>query len=128
MYAIVGAEEDPLSSWNDGAVKTTIITFVENVTKEGSANFVPPAERVGAFDNDRMLQAEQPVYFQFQFALDRVKALTLQHPEWKQKQPLKALDEANAKGRMVVNMKHDWKRIFPFEAESTGNPAMEFMR
>jgi phosphoglycolate phosphatase-like HAD superfamily hydrolase len=83
--------EDPLPSWNDGAVKTSIVTFVERVTKEGSADFVPPAERIAAFDNDGTLWAEQPIYFQVQFALDRVKALAPKHPEWKDKQPFKAL-------------------------------------
>ena len=39
----------------------------------------------------------------------------------------KALDEANAKGWTVVDMKRDWKWIFPFESESAGSPTMEIM-
>ena len=75
--------QDPLPSWNDGAPKKAIVAFVEKVTKEGSPDFVPPAERIATFDNDGTLWGEQPMYFQFLFALDRVKALAPQHPEWK---------------------------------------------
>jgi hypothetical protein len=95
---VVSSSEDPLPSWNDGAVKTNIISFVEKVTKEGSSDFVPPAERIATFDNDGTLWAEQPIYFQVQFALDRVKALAPKHPEWKEKQPFKALLAGDMKG------------------------------
>jgi hypothetical protein len=74
---------DPLPSWNDTAPKQSIISFVEKVTKEGASDFVPPAERIAVFDNDGTLWAEQPMYFQLLFALDRIKALAPQHPEWK---------------------------------------------
>src|SRR6478609_8003868 len=82
---------DPLSSWNDTAPKQAILAFVEKVTKEGSPDFVPGPERIATFDNDGTLWAEQPIYFQLRFALDRVKALAPQHPEWKKKQPFKKL-------------------------------------
>ena len=78
---------DPLPSWNDGTAKQSIVDFVAKVTKEGSPDFVPPAERIATFDNDGTLWAEQPMYFQFLFAIDRVKALAPQHPEWKDKEP-----------------------------------------
>ena len=78
---------DPLPSWNDTVSKKAIVAFVEKVTKEGSPDFVPVAERIATFDNDGTLWAEQPIYFQFQFALDRVKAMAQQHPEWKTKEP-----------------------------------------
>ena len=91
------AIDDPLTSWNEGAAKSSIVSFVEKVTKEGSADFIPPAERIAVFDNDGTLWAEQPIYFQVQFALDRVKALAPQHPEWKDKQPFKALLEGDKK-------------------------------
>jgi phosphoglycolate phosphatase-like HAD superfamily hydrolase len=89
------AQGDPLPSWNNGAVKQRIIGFVDKVTSDGGADFVPPAERIAVFDNDGTLWAEQPVYFQVQFALDRVKALAPKHPEWKQKQSFKALLEGD---------------------------------
>jgi hypothetical protein len=70
---------DPLPSWNDGAVKQSIVAFVQAVTTEGGVKFVPPAERIAVFDNDGTLWAEHPMYFQLLFALDRVKALAPQH-------------------------------------------------
>src|SRR5262245_53714571 len=82
---------DPLPSWNDTASKKAIITFVEKVTRKGSPDFVPPAERIATFDNDGTLWAEQPFYFQLRFALDRVKALAPSHPEWKTKEPFNKL-------------------------------------
>lgn len=85
------AQSDPLPSWNDGPVKTSITDFVARVTTQGSADFVPPAERIATFDNDGTLWCEQPMYFQLAFALDRVKALAPQHPEWKTKQPFRAV-------------------------------------
>jgi phosphoglycolate phosphatase-like HAD superfamily hydrolase len=82
---------DPLPSWNDGKARQAIIAFVDRVTRQGSPDFVPPAERIATFDNDGTLWAEQPVYFQLLFALDRVKALAPQHPEWKEKEPFASL-------------------------------------
>jgi phosphoglycolate phosphatase-like HAD superfamily hydrolase len=82
---------DPLPSWNGGAAKEAVVSFVAKVTTEGTADFVPPAERIATFDNDGTLWAEQPVYFQFQFALDRVKELAPLHPEWATKEPFKSL-------------------------------------
>lgn len=81
---------DPLSSWNDGKAKQAIAEFVAKVSKKGSPDYVPPTERIATFDNDGTLWAEQPMYFQLFFALDRVKALAPKHPEWKEKQPFKA--------------------------------------
>ena len=82
---------DPLPSWNEGATKKAIVEFVGKVTQEGAPSFVAPAERIATFDNDGTLWAEQPMYFQLLFALDRVKALAPQHPEWKTKEPFASL-------------------------------------
>jgi phosphoglycolate phosphatase-like HAD superfamily hydrolase len=82
---------DPLPSWNDTSPKQAIIEFVEKVTKEGSPDFVPVPERIATFDNDGTLWSEQPMYVQLQFAIDRVKALAPQHPEWKDQEPFASL-------------------------------------
>jgi phosphoglycolate phosphatase-like HAD superfamily hydrolase len=81
---------DPLPSWNNGATKKAITDFVARVTTQDGADFVPPEQRIATFDNDGTLWAEQPIYFQAAFALDRVKAMAPQHPEWKSRQPFKA--------------------------------------
>jgi phosphoglycolate phosphatase-like HAD superfamily hydrolase len=93
--ARVLAQIDPLPSWNEGAAKTSVTDFVARVTKEGSADFVAVPERIATFDNDGTLWTEQPYYFQLAFALDRIKAMAPQHPEWKTKQPFKALLEGD---------------------------------
>jgi phosphoglycolate phosphatase-like HAD superfamily hydrolase len=87
----VAQSADPLPSWNGGRAKQAILTFVANVTKEGSPGFVPVAERIATFDNDGTLWAEQPVYFQLLFGIDRIKELAPQHPEWKDKEPFKSV-------------------------------------
>jgi phosphoglycolate phosphatase-like HAD superfamily hydrolase len=87
----------PLPSWNDGATKQAILDFVAAVTREGSPDFVPPAERIATFDNDGTLWVEHPMYTQLAFALDRVKTLAPQHPEWKDTQPFKAALEGDMK-------------------------------
>jgi phosphoglycolate phosphatase-like HAD superfamily hydrolase len=87
----VASAADPLPSWNDTAAKSAIITFVEHVTSPQSPGFVPPEQRIATFDHDGTLWAEQPIYFQFQFAIDRIKALAPDHPEWKTKEPYKSL-------------------------------------
>jgi len=77
------------------------MAFVERVTKQGSPDFVPAAERIATFDNDGTLWAEQPIYFQLAFALDRVKALAPQHPEWKDKEPFASLFKGDLKGALA---------------------------
>jgi hypothetical protein len=96
--AVISGAQDPLPSWNDGPAKKAITAFVYDVTREGSPNYVRPAERIATFDNDGTLWAEQPMYFQALFALDRVKALAPNHPEWKDKEPFASLLRGDMKG------------------------------
>jgi len=84
---------DPLASWNDGPNRQAILDFVSRVTDPGNSEFVPAAERVATFDNDGTLWAEQPLYFQLLFALDRVRSMADDHPEWQTEQPFKAILE-----------------------------------
>jgi hypothetical protein len=95
--AQTAAVGDPLPSWNDGAAKQSIINFVTTITREGSPDFVPPAERIATFDNDGTLWSEHPMYVQLAFALDRVKAMAPMHPKWKSKQPFKAVLDGDMK-------------------------------
>jgi len=87
--------EDPLPSWNEGPTRSAILSFVEEVTDPGRIGYVPPEERIATFDNDGTLWAEQPAYFQLAFALDRVRALAPEHPEWKDQQPFKGVLEGD---------------------------------
>ena len=87
--------DDPLPSWNDGKAKSAILKFVHDVTTAGSADFVRPDLRIATFDNDGTLWCEMPIYVQCAFAIDRVKQLAPQHPEWKTEQPFKAVLEDN---------------------------------
>jgi phosphoserine phosphatase len=83
--------DEPLPSWYDGAAKTAIVDFVARVTDKASPDYVPPQARIATFDNDGTLWAEQPLYFQLTFALDRVRTLAPRHPEWKEKEPFKSI-------------------------------------
>ncbi len=88
----------PLPSWNDGAAKRAITDFVAAVTTEGSPDFVQPGERIATFDNDGTLWSEQPKYVQLAFALDRVRAMAPDHPEWKDKEPFRSVLANDIKG------------------------------
>jgi phosphoglycolate phosphatase-like HAD superfamily hydrolase len=94
---LILAQTDPLTSWNEGAAKKALTDFVARVTKQGAPDFVPPAERIATFDNDGTLWCEQPMYVQFAFTIDRVKELAAKNPEWKNKQPFKAVLENDFK-------------------------------
>src|SRR5688572_19840238 len=81
------AKADPLPSWNDRLDKAKIITFVNDVTNQKSIKYVEPEERIAVFDNEGTLWPEQPIYFQMMYAIDRIKEMAPQHPEWKKQQP-----------------------------------------
>jgi haloacid dehalogenase-like hydrolase len=101
LFTTVAQAADPLPSWNEGKAKQAIVEFVAKVTQEGAPDFVPPAERIATFDNDGTLWGEQPMYFQLLFALDRVKALAPQHPEWRDKEPFASLLKGDVKGALA---------------------------
>jgi len=82
---------DPLPSWNDGPNKQSIINFVKSVTDKKSQQFTPIAERIATIDNDGTLWTEQPLYPQGIFAVDRIKTLAPQHPEWQTQEPFKTI-------------------------------------
>ena len=82
---------NPLPSWGEGLTKKSIIDFVTSVTSDGSPDYIPPTDRIAVFDNDGTLWSEKPFYFQMIFALERVKALADSHPDWRERQPFKAI-------------------------------------
>jgi phosphoserine phosphatase len=86
---------DPLPSWNNTPTKRAILEFVGRVSDPKSPEYVPPEDRIATFDNDGTLWSEKPLYFQFVFALDRVKALAPSHPEWKDEPAFRAALEGN---------------------------------
>ncbi len=91
------AAADVLPSWNDAAARARIVAFVQTVTDPRGQGYVAPAERIAVFDNDGTLWSEQPAYFQLAFAIDRVRALAPQHPEWRTKQPFQGVLEGDLK-------------------------------
>lgn len=117
------AQSDPLPSWSEGAAKKAIVNFVGRVTTAGGKDFVPPAERIATFDNDGTLWSEQPIYFQFAFAVDRVKALAPKHPEWKTQQPYSFLLAGDMKSLLAGGE----KALLPIIAAShAGMTTQEF--
>jgi phosphoglycolate phosphatase-like HAD superfamily hydrolase len=103
--ASTGNATAALSSWRDGPSRQTILKFVDAVTREGSPDFVPPAERIAVFDNDGTLWSEQPLYFQFFFLLDQVRQAAPKHPEWNNNPAFKAL-MANDMNALMREEKH----------------------
>jgi len=97
LGSLANAQADPLPSWNDTASRRAIVEFVGKVTQEGSPDYVPVPERIATFDNDGTLWAEQPMYFQAFFIVDRVKALAPQHPEWTTQEPFASVLKGDMK-------------------------------
>jgi phosphoglycolate phosphatase-like HAD superfamily hydrolase len=85
------AQTDGLPSWNDGPAKRSILDFIVRTTAPGGPEWVPEPERIACFDNDGTLWTEQPIYVQIAFAVDRVKAMAPQHPEWQTREPFKSI-------------------------------------
>jgi len=109
VLAVAGATaawaQAPLPSWNDGAAKSGIVSFVQSVTDSKSKDFVAPADRIAVFDNDGTLWAEQPLYFQFLFMLEQVKAAAPKHPEWQQNPAFQALVKQDKAALEKLGMK-----------------------
>jgi hypothetical protein len=119
------AATDPLPSWNDGPARQSIVSFVEKVTREGSASFVPVSERIATFDNDGTLWCEQPAPVQAYFAMDRVRALASQHPEWQTTEPFASLLKGDLAAVLALS-EHELLDIVM--ATHTGMSADEFGR
>ncbi len=96
-----GVAQDPLPSWNEGATKRAILAAVKEATTAGRPGFIPVAERIATFDNDGTLWVEQPMYTQLAFALDRVKTLAPQHPEWATQEPFASLLKGDLKAALA---------------------------
>jgi len=92
---------NPLPSWNNGPTKKAIIQFVKEVTTVGNENFVPTAERIAVFDNDGTLWAEQPMYFQLAFIIDRIKIMATKHPEWATQEPFSFILQDDIKSALA---------------------------
>jgi len=106
LTAIAVHAADPLPSWNDTAAKQSIVTFVEQVTKQGSADFVPSAERIAVFDNDGTLWPENPVPFQLAYALDALKKAVDEKPDLKQ-DPMVQAALAGDFAKLLAGKHHD---------------------
>jgi phosphoglycolate phosphatase-like HAD superfamily hydrolase len=104
------AQDDPLASWNDGAAKQGILDFVSAVTDESGSAFVPVEDRIATFDQDGTLWVEHPIYGQAVFALDRVKALAPDHPEWATEEPFRAVIDGDHEA-MAKFSEGDWQQI-----------------
>jgi hypothetical protein len=111
LTAPAAAAPDPLPSWNDGAAKQAIIEFVQTVTDPSSPRYVEPRDRVATFDNDGTMWVSHPVYTEFVFALDRLRDLAPQHPEWKTQMPFKKVLSGGIKA-MAELSDEEWGQIY----------------
>jgi len=126
LFASVGsahAQADPLASWNNGPAKQAILEFVKATTTQGSAQFVPPAERIATFDQDGTLWVEHPMYSQVMYCLSRVGPLVKAKPELKNVEPFKTVlsGDREAIGKLTMQ---DLEKILA--ATLTGMSTDEF--
>ncbi len=116
-------QTDPLPSWNEGPAKKAIVEFVQTTTTQGSASFVPTAERVATFDQDGTLWVEHPMYSQVMYCLERVPALVKAKPELAKVEPFKTVKSGNREAIAKLPMK-DLEKILA--ATLTGMSVDEF--
>ena len=126
LAAPVWGQTESLPSWNEGAAKAAILAFVDATTDPEASTFVPVPERVAVFDNDGTLWSEQPVYFQFLFALDQARQKAAEDPEWAATPALKAAAAGDIKAVLsggeaalveVVTATHSGLTVEAFTAE-----------
>ncbi|MCC6193452.1 MAG: haloacid dehalogenase-like hydrolase [Burkholderiales bacterium] len=116
---------DPLPSWNEGPTKAAIVKLIEDTTRPGSPDFVPPAERIATFDNDGTLWSEHPMYVEVVFTLDRIKALAGQNPSWRTEMPFKAVID-NDQAALAKLGEEDFFKLIA--ATHTGVTSTEFQK
>src|SRR3954468_16020456 len=104
------AQTEPLATWNDGPAKRAILDFVKTTTERASAQYVPPEDRIATFDQDGTLWVEHPLYTQAFFALDRIHEMAPKHPDWKSREPFKAV-LANDLPALAHFSERDWAEI-----------------
>jgi len=120
----VDAQTDVLPSWNDGPAKQAIVEFVQAATNQAGPKYIAPEDRVATFDQDGTTWVEHPIYTQAIFALDRVKALASEHPEWKTTEPFKSVLGGD-KEAMAKFGEQDWAHIMA--ATQTGMSTEAFI-
>jgi hypothetical protein len=104
------AQTDPLPSWNDGPAKQAIVDFVAATTTDGGKDFVALADRIATFDQDGTTWVSHPMYGQALFALDRLRKLAPEHPEWTDTEPYKSVLSGD-KAAMSMFTEKDWMEI-----------------
>ena len=124
----VAAGAGPLPSWNEGPAKQAMLDLVKVTTDKGSAGFVPIEDRIATFDQDGTLWVEHPLYAQGMFALDRVRALASQHPDWKTTEPFKSVLAGDMQA-IAKFPESDWEKIIAVtHAGMTTNEFVEDVR
>ena len=122
------AQTDPLPSWNEGPSKERILSFVAAVSTPDSKSFVPVDQRIATFDNDGTLWPEQPMYTQVVFALDRVKELAPEHPEWQTQEPFASILKGDIKSAFAGGEKSIFEVIVATHTGMTNDEFTEIVR
>jgi len=102
--ALALAQADPLPSWNDGPAKQAILAFVKATTDASNPDYVPPGARIATFDQDGTTWAEQPLYPQMLYCLQRVPALVQQKPELKDVEPFRTVLSGDRKALAALTL------------------------
>ena len=73
-------EESPLASWaSDSAAKASLLSYIEAVTEEGGADYIPVKDRIAVFDMDGTLTCE--TYYTYYDTMMFIEYCLVDHPE-----------------------------------------------
>lgn len=86
-------QEEALSLWNDGEARSSIISFVAEITDQSGSHYMAPEDRVVVFDMDGTILAERPMYALFDYAIQKINEQIADNPELAKEQPYKAISE-----------------------------------
>jgi phosphoglycolate phosphatase-like HAD superfamily hydrolase len=116
------AQTVPLASWNEGPAKQAILNFVRATTDPSGKDVVAVKDRIATFDQDGTLWVEHPLYAQAMFALDRVRVLAPDHPEWRSREPFKTVLSGDLSALSNFTEK-DWAEIVAVTHAGMSNDA-----
>jgi len=80
-----------LQSWNNTQTKQSILDYLAAAADDNNPEYVPPADRIAAFDNDGTLWVEQPAPAQTGHLIGKLVSQVKENPSLAEEEPYRSL-------------------------------------